>query len=458
MKIALISPRGAERNQQNHILNSVYRKLSRYVSFLEDDVEFMPNLGLLTIAGFIPREHELHYIDEDYIDIRQTEKVVFDPSYDLVLVSAVNNQAVRAYEICDRFRALGVPVLIGGMHASALPDEAQEHADFVCVGEGEDTFPVFFEEFLAGRAKPRYVSAGNFDLTKCPLPRFDIIRNIRRYNKMPIQATRGCPHNCRFCSIIEVYGKKFRTKTPRQVADEIREVHRLYPRAFISFADENMLVDRKFAKDLCRELIPLRIKFEAYCDVGVYRDRELLELLNRAGCIQLLIGYESLEPECLQEVGEWKASMRPYYEESIEVIQSYGITILALFIIGFDHDTPETFVRMKKFIEDTKIYDVDFSVLTPIPGTKVYEKLRAEGRLVSENWEMYTWQNCNYRPARLTSRQLWEGIMDLFRTFNTPEMLKRRRQHFKEIISRLHRSGEEIPHLRARHIASVADH
>jgi radical SAM superfamily enzyme YgiQ (UPF0313 family) len=456
MKIALISPRGAERNQQNHILNTVYRKLSRYVSFLEDDIEFMPNLGLLTIAGFIPREHELHYIDEDYIDIRQIEKIIFDPSYDLVLVTAVNNQAVRAYEICDKFRELQVPVLLGGMHASSRPEEAKEHADFVVVGEGEDTFPEFFKDFLMGRPKEIYISAGNFDLTKTPMPRFDIINNIRRYNKMSVQATRGCPHSCKFCSIIKVYGRKFRTKTPEQVVAEIQEIHRIYPRAFISFADENMMINRQFAKDLCRALIPLKIKFEAYCDVAVYEDEELLSLLSKAGCIQLLIGYESIEEESLKEVGEWKASMRPHYEESIRVIQSYGITILALFIIGFDGDTPKTFQKLKKFLVETNMYDVDFSVLTPIPGTDFYERVRAEGRLLSEDWDMYTWQNVNYRPKQMTSRELWEGIMWLFKEFNTPEMLKRRRQYFKEIISRLRDEGEEIPHLRGRHISLPA--
>lgn len=455
MKVALISPRGAERNQQNHILNSVYRKLSRVVSFLEDDVEFMPNLGLLTIAAYLPREWETVYIDEDYIDIRRAEAVVFDPSFGLVLVSATNNQAVRAYEICDRFRAMGVPVMIGGLHVSTRRDEAAEHADYVAIGEGEDIFPEFLADFLAGRPRKFYVSSGNVDLTTVPMPRFDLLRDITRYNKMPIQATRGCPHDCKFCSIIEVYGRRFRTKTARQVADEIREVHRLYPNAFISFADENMLVNRAFAKELCRELIPMKIRFEAYCDVAVYQDEELLRLLNRAGCVQLLIGYESIVPECLAEFGAWKASMRPHYEESIRVIQGHGITILALFMIGFDGDTPDTFRRLAEFIRETRVYDVDFSVLTPIPGTPVHDRLKAEGRLTCEDWDLYTWQNVNYRPKNMTARQLWEGIMNLFREFNTPEELAKRRRHFKEIIARLRDAGEEIPHLRARHVSSV---
>lgn len=456
MKIALISPRGAERNQQNHILNSVYRKLSRVVSFLEDDVEFMPNLGLLTVAAYLPRECDIRYIDEDYIDIRRAEEVVFDPSFDLVLVGATNNQAVRAYEICDRFRALGVPVMIGGLHASSRREEAAEHADYVAVGEGEDIMPEFFADFTAGRPRKYYVSKGNVDLSTVPMPRFDLLRDITRYNKMPVQATRGCPHDCKFCSIIEVYGRRFRTKTPKQVAGEIREIHRLYPKAFISFADENMLVDRDFAKELCRELIPQRIRFEAYCDVAAYQDEEMLRLLNRAGCVQLLIGYESLEEDSLDDVGRWKRSMLPHYEESIRVIQGHGITILGLFMIGLDGDTPDTFRKLSEFIRRTNLYDVDFSVLTPIPGTPVYDRLKAEGRVTCEDWDLYTWQNVNFRPKHMSARQLWEGIMNLFREFNTPEELAKRRRHFKEIIVRLRDAGEEIPQLAARHVSSVS--
>ena len=439
MKIAFISPRGSESNQQNNILNNIYQKLMRILTFIEiEDVEFMPNLGLLTVAGCIGDEHDIQYIEEDYVDISQMQPIVFDEEFDLVCLSAVNSQAHRAYEIAKIFRERGIYTVMGGLHASMLPEEAKEHVDTVIIGEGEETFPEFFKDFQKGEPKPFYRSTGKFDLTKAPIPRFDLIQNIKRFNKITVQATRGCPHKCEYCCLYEVYGHKYRKKSPEQVVREIEFIKTLYPHPFISFADENMLVDRKWTKELLRALVPLNIRWEGYCDISIAEDEELLQLLADSNCVLQMIGLESLNAENLKEVAPFKARKLEYYAEAVQKIQSYGVGVMGLFMLGFDHDREGVFQEIRDFIKATDMFDVDFAIVCPIPGTRLYTRLKNEGRITCEDWDNYAWYNVNFEPKHLTSKQLKEGIMWLFREFNTPEEVARKKERFQQIYRKLY--------------------
>lgn len=446
MKIAFISPRGTERNQQNSCFNEVYRELRYVLTFSIDDIEFMPNLGLLTLAGTCPPDWDLHYIDEDYIDVESAEKIPFDEDWDLVCLSACNNQAYRAYQIADQFRAKGVPVIIGGYHPSALPLEAKRHCDAVFLGEAEETFPEFLQDLKAGTIKPFYRPKRMADLTKVS-PRFDIIHGIERFNKFTMLATRGCPHHCEYCCITPLYGHKFRTKTVEQVIREIEQVKALYPNPYISFGDENMFIDKKFAKELLRAMIPLKVRWEAYSDLSVADDPELLELIYESHCVELLVGLESLNPDNLKLMDHWKYQrfMREGHLPALRRIQEAGVGVMGLFIVGYDHDTPDVFEAIRDFIVEAELFDVDFAVLCPLPGTPLFHRLRQEGRILTENWDLYTWMHVNYEPKNMTPEQLQEGLLWLFREICTVEWLLRRKEYMRNLYARLY--GDRPAHL-----------
>ena len=440
MKIGFLSPRGTERNQSNSVFAEVYRELRYVLTFSVDDIEFIPNLGLLAIASMLPSDIEMKYIDEDYIDPDTAEAITWDEKFDLVCLSACNNQAKRAYQISERFRKRGIPVVIGGYHPSALPDEVKEHCDAVVIGEGETAIVRVVEDLRRGALQPFYRTQGWVDLTRVPPPRFDIIGDITRFNKIPLHATRGCPWNCKFCSIVPIFGHKIRKKTVDQVIAEIEMVKAMYPNPYITFGDENMFVDRKYAKELLRRMVPLKVRWECYTDVSVAQDDELLELCRDSHCVELLIGLESLSRETLHEQEPWKAKQFDKYDgwvEAIRKIQSFDVGVMGLFIVGFDQDDRGVFRRIKQFIDDTDLYDVDFAVLCPIPGTQIYNDMKAKGRILTENWDEYTWMHVNFQPLQMTPMELQEGLLWLFREVCTIEWLERRRQYMRAFYARL---------------------
>jgi len=444
MKIAFVSPRGSESNQGNSLLSNIYLKLHKILNFVEiEDIEFMPNLGLLTVAGQFPSSWELRYIDEDYIVPGTADDLDFDEKFDLVCLTAVNSQAYRAYAVADEFRRRGVRVAIGGMHASAVPEEALAHADAVIVGEGEDVVPRLVDDLRRGSLQRLYRSHGNVDLTTVGPPRLDLVQGWSRFNKVPLQATRGCPRGCKYCSIITTYGKLYRHKSVAQVVAEVEMAKRLHERPWVSFADENLYLDRKYTKELARALAPLNVRWECYCDSQVAKDEELLELLHASNCVQIMIGFESLNPSSLKDAAPWKSRIVHEYRASVERIQSHGIGVMGLFILGLDDDDLDVFERIRDFLDETNMFDADFAILCPIVGTPLFDDLKAAGRIVSENWDHYAWYHVNYKPSKLTPQQLQDGILWLFQEYNSPPRVWKRIEFFRQVFERLHGDGME---------------
>lgn len=424
----LINPHDIKYHREREMLNRI--------SGVEG-IENFPDLPLLCIAAFFDDQWDLTYIDEDRLRQQGRPLNYLQGDYDLALVTAMNHQAYRAYEIIDKLKRSGAYTVMGGMHASAMPEEALQHADTVVVGEGEEVIAQFIEDFKKGRPKRTYRSTGDLDLAALPPPRFDIVEDVTWYNKVSLFATRGCPRRCEFCCLRGVYGGSYRKKAPSQVADEIRRVQQIYPGAFISFADENMLADHKWGKALAKELIPLNIRWEAYCDVSVGKDEELLNLLYQSGCVELLIGFETLDVENLKMTDPWKAKNLQRYGEYIRRIQNAGIGILGCFVVGFDHDTPETFTRLRDFLCENPLFELDIAALTPMPGTPLHERLQKEGRLFNRKWDDYTWYHVNFQPMHLTPGQIHKGIKRVFEDYNKGEMLRKRREMFERIEERM---------------------
>ncbi|MCD6309555.1 MAG: radical SAM protein [Candidatus Eremiobacteraeota bacterium] len=427
MKIALVHP---------HSSRYHHDRVSQNIISGIDEIETFPNLALLSLASYIPPEDEPVFIDEDRLTLEEKPFTYLEEDFDLVCLTAMNHQSPRAYEIADHFRKRKIPTVIGGFHASALPEEAGSHALAVAIGEGEDIFPEILRDAKKGELKPIYRSGGNVDLATVPSPRMDLVPGIDWYTKIPLFATRGCSHSCSFCCLRQVYGPKFRKKPVENIVREIKIVKELLPDPFISFADENMLIDFSYSRELARALIPLGIRWECYCDNSVYKDQELLSLLAKSGCEELIIGFESVNPDSLEEACKWKREQGEEYLKAIRTIQEHGIGVLACFVVGFDHDDKNTFVQLRDFIKKAMPFELDAATLTPMPGTPLYNRLKKEGRILSEDWSRYSWFQVNFRPKNLTPEEITEGLKWLFNEYNSPEMKKARREYFSMLSPR----------------------
>ena len=416
-KVAFINPRGAERNNQDLIMQDIFPDICDDIILIGDDTEFVPHLGLLTIAALLPPDVIPVYVDEEYILPGEIPQKVFREDFDLVCLSAYNPQAFRAYEIARWYRERNIPVIMGGLHVSGIPEEAVPFVDSVFVGEGEDTFRQFLRDFYEGEPNKIYRADKPVNLEDSPAPRFDIVENLAMYNKIPLIATRGCPHTCDFCIFPVAYHSSFRHKSVKKVMEEINTVKKLHPNPFISFSDENMLADREFAKQLALEISSLDVPWECYCDLGIASDDELLKTLASSDCQLVQIGLETIDPENLKNVDTWKYKQVKGYPEAIRKIQKAGVPVMGMFIAGFDGDDPGVFDRLKKFIMENRLREIDFAVLTPMPGTPLFKRLKKEGRILTENWNRYNWTHVNYQPMKMTTAELQAGPLKLFRFF-----------------------------------------
>ncbi|HPQ81083.1 MAG TPA: radical SAM protein, partial [bacterium] len=309
----------------------------------------------------------------------------------------MTQQATRAYEIADRFRKAGVPVVMGGIHATVLPDEAALHADAVLAGEAERVWRRLVSDFRRGKMKPLY-RGEPADLSKSPVPRYDLVKNFNFENAaqrfVPVQASRGCPHNCAFCSVTHVYGRRFRTKTVPQVAREFEAIISEFgPDTIVKFNDDNPFVNKAFARRMLEAIAPLGVRWFALADIEIAEDPKLLDLMRRAGCIALGIGFESMEPGSLGEVSLWKKDRIKNYPGAIEKIRKEGIAVAGSFMFGFDHDTSDSFRRVRDFVLEHRVPS-KYSIVTPFPGTRLYDELLRQGRIhIGLDWSHYNFLN-----------------------------------------------------------------
>jgi radical SAM superfamily enzyme YgiQ (UPF0313 family) len=334
---------------------------------------------------------------------------------------------------------------MGGIHATVLPEEALQHVDTVFVGEAEELWKTFLEDFTAGTAGRIYKSEKHFDLLKAPVPRYDLInfdafRDLGHYfNYIPVQATRGCPHDCSFCVVSKLYGRKIRKKTVAQVVSEIKYLRRYNTDSLILFADDNLFVERKFAKELLRGLMPLKIKYFAQTDISIADDDELLSLAYKSGCQIAFIGFESLRPQSLGEinVNKWKMKQVEKYEKSIRKIQENGIVAFGAFVAGFDNDDMKTFEEIRDFALRNYIPG-QFTIATPIPGSDLYFSLKEKGRLFSDTfWDKCSFYNLVYRHPEITPEQAGNSLIELYETVFSEENNLKRLFYMKDIYKKL---------------------
>jgi radical SAM superfamily enzyme YgiQ (UPF0313 family) len=427
MKVALLAISGVR--AADPVLTEVGLTLPGFVERAQV-IASLPSLGLLSIAAVTPEKHQV-----SYLEVPDVDALVELPECDLAAISTYTAQVADAYRLAARLRAAGVPTVMGGLHATVRPDEALQHCDTVVVGEGEPVWPRLLSDFENGRMEKVYRSDGDYDLADAPVPRFDLLEP-ERYNRLTVQTQRGCPWRCEFCANSILLTPRFKQKPVGKVMEEIRAIRSIWDQPFIEFADDNTFVNKTYGRELMEAIGPEGLRWFTETDVSVADDPVLLDLMREAGCYEVLIGFESPTEEGLEGIelkGNWKRRQADLYRRAIDLIQSRGIAVNACFVLGLDGDGPGVFDAIWRFVEDTQPFDVQITVMTPYPGTVLYDRLLAAGRLLDPvAWEKCTMFDINFEPRRMSVQQLHFGLIDLGLRLYSGDSTRQRRSAFKE--------------------------
>jgi radical SAM superfamily enzyme YgiQ (UPF0313 family) len=356
-------------------------------------------LPLTTVAALTPDRHDVRLVDEN------VEPLDLDADVDLVAVSFMTALAPRAYEIADAFRRRGIPTVAGGYHPTFLPQEALEHFDAVVAGEAEGAWPRLLSDLEAGRLGRLYRNDGPCDPAAIPIPRRALTSATARHYATvhAVQAGRGCVHACAYCSVTAFHGGRHRV---RPVASVLAELDGL-PRDFM-FVDDNLVADPEWAKRLFRAMIPMRKRWVAQAPLELVDDPELLDLARKAGCLGLFVGIETLSEENLRSV-EKGFNDAGSYRRRVAALRRAGIGIIAGVIVGLDGDDRGAFERLLRFLRIASIDAVQVNILTPLPGTRLYDRFDREGRILSKDWSLYDYRHVVIRPRLMAVEELQAG-------------------------------------------------
>ncbi len=378
------------------------------------------------LAGFIDEaQYRITLLDE------YNQRIVYESPVDLVALTVNTPNAAHCYRIAARFRARGAKVVMGGPHATLRPEEAARHCDYLVVGEAEDTWPQFLREFHQGCARPRYDSAQMPSLRGLPIPRRDLIQG-RSFTKGAVFATRGCPYRCSYCNLKQIYHDAFRTRPIPEVMADIRSMRNRY---FV-FWDDNFFGDVDYAVELMKALRSLRRRWAAQVSIDRCADETLLRLARESGCVYLFIGLESFSKAGLASVNKGFNDVAQY-RPTIELIHRHGICVQAGIVFGFDTDTREVFSNTLEACEDLGIDGVTVSVLTPLPGTRLYDQMKREGRLTSEDWTCFNGKTrVAFTPKQMPPEELFAGYTRFRRRFYS----------FRSIFKRMAVSKTNLTH------------
>jgi radical SAM superfamily enzyme YgiQ (UPF0313 family) len=428
MKIGLIAMSGVR--VENAELNRVGVTLPGFVE-RSKVIASLPSLSLLTIAALTPPD-----VTVDYREVRDLDDEGGLPEdYDLVAIGSFSARILDAYRLAERFLARGTPVVMGGLHVTALPGEARERGVTAVVGEGELTWPQVIEDFRRGRLQEenRPPAGSSFDLADAPMPRFELL-DFDRYNRIPVQTSRGCPFRCDFCASSIMLTPRYTVKPVEKVMAEIHRIKERWERPFIEFADDNTFVLKPHSKRLLAALKGEHVRWFTESDVAVADDEALLDAMRESGCRQVLIGLESPAAAGLDGIElrrNWKLGRLADYEAAVARIQSKGITVNGCFVLGLDGDTPETFDQIYDFVARTGLYEVQLTVMTAFPGTPLYRRLREEGRVIQDRaWNLCTLFDVNHVPRGMSAAELQQGLIDLASRIYDPAFVQERRQRF----------------------------
>lgn len=370
-------------------------------------------LGLMYLAAHTPSDVDVRIIDES------VQPIDFTDIPDVVGITSMTATAPRAYDIADTYRSRGAKVVMGGIHASMVPEEALEHADSVVIGEAEQLWEKVVEDASRGELQPLYRQESFDDFTEPLLPRRDLIQEKLYWTANSVQTSRGCPHNCNFCSVTEFNGRRIRMRETDNVLAEVEELKRgnFIRRKVVPFVDDNIAANPKRAKELFKALIPMKVAWGSQASITIARDEELVALAAESGCCFLFIGLETLSPGSLAEMGKSQNKIEEY-ADAMRLLKKYKIPVMGAFVFGFDTDDEKTFQQTLQFAVDSKIQVAQFANLTPYPGTRLHRQLTEEKRVRPEFWKDAEWtDHVVYQPAMMTPDELFERTRQLHLDF-----------------------------------------
>jgi hypothetical protein len=361
----------------------------------------MVPLALPTVAALTPDSFDVRVFDEEIEGLPEGE------CPDLVGITTLAATCRRAFELGDRYRAQGAKVVFGGPYASYQVEEALEHGDAVVVGEAEGKWERCLADFEGGTLQRVYQADGFTEYRRQRPPRWDLVRMDRIF-QVGLQASRGCPFNCEFCLVTRTFGRKMRYREIENVVEEIQAS----PTRYLFFVDDNLTIDKRYAKELMRAIAPLKISWGGMCSLDVADDEELLRLMADAGCFNILIGFESLNPDSLEEARKHHNERGELYQEAIRRIHAAGMHINASFVVGFDHDGLDQFDRIFDFTLENALPNVNLHLLNAPPGSETWRKLGEQGRLLACDPELGVGHFPTVQTLKVSQIDLFDRYMD----------------------------------------------
>lgn len=371
----------------------------------------LPPLNLPTIAAITPPHIQVKIIDD------RVEEIDYEDDVDLVGITCITETAWRAYDIADRYREIGVPVILGGIHPTLMTQEALKHADSVFCGEAFGEWENVLKDFEKGKLKNIYRNMQPSDLTNIPSPRFDLLKQSSRYvrNVRMINATRGCYMRCTFCSTQEFWEGTFRCRPIEDIVEEIRGGKE----KLIVFVDDDISGNKEYARKLFEALEPLKIYWVSQTRINFCLDKELLSIASKSGCISLFTGFESISKETLKSIRKYQ-NVVENYNRAIENCHKNKICIEAGFVFGFDTDSKTIFQDTLKFILNSKLDTININILHPIPGTPVFKQFESDGRILTHDWNAWASHGrCLFQHKLMTADEVEAGsawvVKDIYR-------------------------------------------
>jgi len=391
MNILLIQP------FQKDLLNFFYS--------LAYKLSLFPSLLIPQLAALTPSNYKIIVVDEGY------QKINFDGNFDLVGITVITATANRSYEIADEFRKRGVPVVLGGYHPTALPFEAKQHADSIVIGEAELSWPQLLQDFEKGILKPYYKNIMEINPNIIPIPKRKILENVQLSSG--IFASRGCTTGCKFCTIHMIEGTRLRLRPIENVISDIKKSGS----KFLTFYDASLTLNPEYSKQLFKRLSEMNVKFTCFGNSNVLnKDKELLRLSKGAGCTAWSIGFESISQDSINNMNKKTNNVDDYYSV-VKNIHNHGISVIGSFIFGFDNDYQDVFRKTDDKLSELNVDSADFFILTPFPGTLLFNELEKEGRITSYDWSKYTGANVVFKPKNMTDDELLKGTKDIAHDF-----------------------------------------